>query len=73
VKSHPLHAENQNIHSSRYLKTNPKLNRALKNKHQAGSQGERRFGKRSLLSDRWAFTKAAQRWITALGVVFQHP
>jgi hypothetical protein len=30
----------------------------LKNKHQAVSQGVRRFGKRSIFVDRGAFTKA---------------
>jgi hypothetical protein len=47
--------------------------RALKNKHQAVSQGVRRFGKRSILNDMRAFTKAAQRRITASSAVFQHP
>jgi len=51
----------------------PQPNRVFKNKHQAVSQGVRRFGKRSLFSDRWAFTKAAQRRLTASGAVFQHP
>jgi len=45
----------------------------LKNKHQAVSQGVRRFEKRSIFIDMWAFTKAAQRRITARGAVFQHP
>jgi hypothetical protein len=37
----------------------------LKYKHQAVSQGVRRFAKRSIFSDMLAFTKAAQRQITA--------
>jgi hypothetical protein len=49
------------------------LYRVLQNKHQAVSQGVHRFGKRSLFSYMRAFTKAAQRRITALGAVFQHP
>jgi len=49
------------------------INRVLKNEHQAVSQGVRRFGKRSIFEDMWAFTKAAQRRITAWGAVFQHP
>jgi hypothetical protein len=47
--------------------------RVFKNKHPAVSHGVRCFGKRSLCIDRWAFTKAAQRRITACGAVFQHP
>jgi hypothetical protein len=49
------------------------FNRVLKNKHQAVSQGVRRFGKRSILDDMRAFTIAAQRRITVSGAVFQHP
>jgi hypothetical protein len=50
-----------------------RINRVFKNKHQAVSQGVRRFGKRSIFEDMCAFTKAAQRRITARGAVFQHP
>jgi hypothetical protein len=37
----------------------------LKNKYRAVSPGARRFGKRSILANMGAFTKAAQRRITA--------
>jgi peroxiredoxin len=49
------------------------LNRVLKNKYQAVSQGGRRFGKRSIFGHMWAFAIAAQRRMTALDAVFQHP
>jgi hypothetical protein len=42
----------------------------LKNKHQAVSQGVRRFGKRSLFSGGLAFAIAAQRRITASDAAF---
>jgi hypothetical protein len=45
----------------------------LQNRHQAVSQGVRRFGKRSIFEDISAFTKAAPRRITAAGAVFQNP
>jgi hypothetical protein len=45
----------------------------LKNKHQPSAKACGVLDKRSIFIDIGAFTKAAQRRITASGAVFQHP